>query len=76
MQTELISTSKEKHCWWRKFWDAVWLLSEEWEWFESLWNSLPLEDKSSASYPNFMNRLKSYCHVGKHSTLHILGVVW
>jgi len=38
----------------------------------SLWNSLPLEIKSSPSHPNFMNRVKSYYHVAKHSTLHLL----
>jgi len=40
----------------------------------SLWNSLTLEIKSSPSHPNFMNRSKSYYHVAKHSTLHLLGV--
>jgi len=40
----------------------------------SLWNSLPLEIKSSPSHPNFMNRLKSYYHVAKQNTHHILGV--
>jgi len=40
----------------------------------SLWNSLPLEIKSSPSHPNFMNRLKSYYHVAKQNTLHLLGV--
>ena len=40
----------------------------------SLLNSLPLEIKSSPSHPNFMNRLKSYYHVAKHSILHLLGV--
>jgi len=40
----------------------------------SLWNSLPLEIKSCPSHPKFMNHLKSYYHVAKHSTLHLLGV--
>ena len=34
----------------------------------SLWNSLPLEIKSSPSHPNFVNRLMSYYHVAKQNT--------
>jgi len=40
----------------------------------SLWNSLPIEIKSSPSHPNFINRLKSYYHVAKQNTFHLLGV--
>ena len=40
----------------------------------SLWNSLPLEIKSSPSHPNFMNRLMSYYHVAKQNAHHLLGV--
>jgi len=41
----------------------------------NLWNSLPLEIKSSPSHPNFKNRLKSYYHVAKHGTPHLFRVI-
>jgi len=34
----------------------------------SLWNSLPLEIKSSANHSIFMNRLNSHYHISKKST--------
>ena len=37
----------------------------------SLWNSLPLEIKSSASHSIFMNRLNSHYHISKKSTHHL-----
>jgi len=40
----------------------------------SIWNSLPLEIKSSPSHLNFMNCITSSYHVAKHSTLHLWGV--
>ena len=39
-----------------------------------LWNSLPLEIKSSASHSTFMNRLKSHYLISKKSTHHLLGL--
>ena len=39
----------------------------------SLWNSLPLQIKSSASHSIFMNRLNSYYHILK-SAHHLLGL--
>ena len=41
----------------------------------NLWNSLPLEIKSSPSHPNFKNRLKSYYHVAKHGTPNLFRVI-
>jgi len=40
----------------------------------SLWNSLPLEIKSSASHSIFMNRLNCHYHISKKSTHHLLGL--
>jgi len=39
----------------------------------SLWNSLPLEIKSSSSHSIFMNRLNSHYHISRKST-HLLGL--